>query len=210
MLRLRLAFWSRFMNQTGLFNPLLDLQVSAHSRPAELSPVNLRALTPFQRALLVIDGTVTKFIEAYQLESVETQRLKHERHRLLQTHPTLEATQDALVLQREVQLVGAMTGRLYGLASAIVLLESLPESVQSDLESEHASLGRVLNQHRCESRREILWFGRGRPHQKSDLSMAAEEGEYLIRSYRIIMGGRPVALISEHFPSRLDERPIRD
>lgn len=198
------------MNKRGTFNPLLELQVAEDARPVDLAPVNLRALTPFQRALLVIDGTVTKFIEAYQFEPVETQRLRHDRLRLQQPYLPLEAPENALVLQREVQLVGAMSSRLYSLASAMVLLASLPESIQSDLESEEASLGRVLDQHRSESRREILWFGRGRPDSQNDFPAAAKEREYLIRRYRIIMGGRPVALISEHFPLRLDEGPTHD
>lgn len=51
------------------FDPFADLLSAQASRPLELRPVNLRTLTPFQRALVSIDGTVTKFIEAYTLES---------------------------------------------------------------------------------------------------------------------------------------------
>ena len=43
------------------YDPLIDLPMAQAARPAELGPVNLRTLTPFQRALLVIDGTVRGF-----------------------------------------------------------------------------------------------------------------------------------------------------
>ncbi len=45
------------------------------SRPPELDELDLRTLTPFQRALLVLDGTVTKFIEAYTMEPLDIIRL---------------------------------------------------------------------------------------------------------------------------------------
>jgi hypothetical protein len=47
------------------FTPMSDLFVAQFTRPKHLEQINLRSLTPFQRALLVLDGTVTKFIEAY-------------------------------------------------------------------------------------------------------------------------------------------------
>ena len=59
--------------------------------PAGVSGVNLRALTPFQRALLVIDGTVTKFIEAYVMEPVKVRILGNDWHRLSAGHTWLEA-----------------------------------------------------------------------------------------------------------------------
>ncbi len=46
----------------GDFSPLNELLTAQAAKPAGLSAVNLRVLSPFQRSLLVIDGTVTKFI----------------------------------------------------------------------------------------------------------------------------------------------------
>ena len=42
-------------------DPLEELFIAQFARPAELRPVNLRAISPNQRALLSIDGTVTTF-----------------------------------------------------------------------------------------------------------------------------------------------------
>ena len=43
------------------FDPLSDLLVAQVDKPAHLKAINLRTLTPYQRALLTIDGTVTTF-----------------------------------------------------------------------------------------------------------------------------------------------------
>ena len=52
------------------FDPLSDLLVAQPEKPAHLKDINLRTLTAYQRALLTIDGTVTKFIEAYVMEPI--------------------------------------------------------------------------------------------------------------------------------------------
>ena len=59
----------------SIFDPMNDLLTAQSSRPSHLRRVNLRTLTPFQRALMVIDGTVTKYIEAYMMEPVNVIRL---------------------------------------------------------------------------------------------------------------------------------------
>ena len=57
-----------------------DLFVAQFAKPSDLEEINLSQLTPFQRALLVTDGTVTQFIEAYTLSTVEVVLL-HQRHK---------------------------------------------------------------------------------------------------------------------------------
>ena len=44
------------------FDPFADLMVMQAAKPQHWRPIDLRTLTPFQRALVSIDGTVTKFI----------------------------------------------------------------------------------------------------------------------------------------------------
>ena len=48
-----------------------DLFVAQFAKPSDLEEMNLSQLTPFQRALLTIDGTVTQLIEAYTFSPVE-------------------------------------------------------------------------------------------------------------------------------------------
>ena len=49
------------------FDPFHELLRNPEVRSLSLSNINLRTLTPFQRTLLAIDGTVTKYLETYTL-----------------------------------------------------------------------------------------------------------------------------------------------
>ena len=99
-------------NDADGFDPFRNLFVAQLARPAQLVEINLRTLSPFQRALLVIDGTVTKFIEAYMMEPVEIRRLSQVQRSLLNDHDWLEARQGTNVVAREVMLIGRRSRRM--------------------------------------------------------------------------------------------------
>lgn len=182
------------------FDPLRELLVDPTLRPERVSPVNLRALSPFQRALLVIDGTVTKFIEAYKMEPVDVTKLS-QRPSVLPSHDTrLEADAGESVIVREVFLTGRYSRSVYAYAISLLVPGRLPEELTGDLHVDGTSLGRILLGHRLETRREVLWFGR---EQLDDLPEAVRQhtgDEFVSRTYRIIAGGLPIILISEKFP----------
>jgi chorismate-pyruvate lyase len=189
------------------FDPFRDLFVAQSARPAQLEGVNLRALTPFQRALLVIDGTVTKFIEAYTMEPVETLRLGQERRSLSSDHPWLEAPGGTEVIARQVVLEGVYSRSLYAYATSLVVPDRLPAAIRADLDDANGSLGRILLDRRLETRRDILWYGRERLADPPAALRRYPEGEFLSRTYRIIAGGAPIMLIHEKFPVEPDRFP---
>lgn len=192
------------------FDPLSDLFVAQFARPARLGPVNLRALTPFQRALLVIDGTVTKFIEAYTMEPVDTRRLSQELRELAADHPWLEAPAGTPVIARTVLLRGEYSQTIYAYASSLVVPDRLPAHMSGMLTDPAGSLGRMLQESRMETRREVLWYGREpSPDLPPELRTYAT-GEVIGRTYRILTGGRPVMLINEKFPSLEAGLPTRE
>jgi len=195
------------MGSTTSFDPLTRRFVAQFARPAELGPVNLRALSPFQRALLVIDGTVTRFIEVYTLEPTTTVRIDQVRFHITEDHPWLDVKEGAEVGLRRVFIKGQHSGRLYVYAIASVALDRIPPEVRRRLEVQGESLGKVLNENRMETRREILWYGK---EQVADLPEAVAElsdGAFFSRAYRIIHNGEPIALINEKFPARIEEQP---
>jgi hypothetical protein len=55
------------------FHPFRGIFVAQDQRPGHLEDVDLTRLSPFERALLVIDGTVTRFLEAHTLEPIDVQ-----------------------------------------------------------------------------------------------------------------------------------------
>lgn len=187
-------------NRRTSFDPFGDLLSAQGSRPHDLQPVNLRSITPFQRALVSIDGTVTKFIEAYMLEPVESLLLTQHPQRLLTDHLWLALPAQREVIARQVLLRGRYSATVYAYAVSLLAPERLPQTLLRDLASEPAGIGRVLLNSQIETRREILWYGRERIANLPEAIERDTGNEFLSRTYRIIADGQPVMLINEKFP----------
>jgi chorismate-pyruvate lyase len=178
------------------------------ARPAHLSDVNVRTLTPFHRALLTLDGTVTKFLEAFTFEPVQVRVLAQDVHALSRAEPWLEAPAGTAVLTREVLLESEGSSTLQALAVSIIVIERAPAGFPRGLDAASKGLGQALANSAMETRREILWFGRERverlPAEHRGLIGARA---LLSRTYRVIADGRPLMLINERFPLEDDALP---
>lgn len=188
------------MNRETLFDPLGKLAVASAGRPPGLSAVNLRVLSPFHRCLLVIDGTVTEFIEAYTLEPVAIRLISQEVSSLAESDRWLEAREGTRVALRRVSIEGAYSGTLFVYAVSVIVFGRLPEPVERRLRTPGQGIGRLLNEYELESRREILWFGRERGTDVNREIGREGDDDFVSRSYRIVVGGKPVAMITEKFP----------
>ena len=109
------------MDKSNAFNPMEDLLTAQFALPADLRELNLRTLTPFQRALMVTDGTVTKFIEAYTMEQIEIVRLGQEIRSLTVNNEWLEAEEGSKVLMRQVLLRGKASYTCYAYALSLIM-----------------------------------------------------------------------------------------
>lgn len=185
-------------------DPLEELFIAQFARPAELRPVNLRAITPHQRALLSIDGTVTKYIEATRMEPVRITVVSQENRLLARDDEWLEAPAGTAVIAREVILRGQHSGRFYAFAPSLLVVDRLPEDVQSQLEVHPQGIGRILVEANLETRRDILWYGR---ETITPPPPGADHSGFISRTYRIIAKGKPLMLINEKFPSGDDSLP---
>lgn len=189
------------VNMKDLFDPLGELFIAQFAKPEGLERVNLRALTPFQRALLVIDGTVTKFIEAYTLEPVEIVRLKQAMRTLSAEEPWLEAPAGTAVIARQALLRGEYSHTFYGYAVSLIQPDRLPDNMKRELDEQGGAIGRILLASGAETRREILWYGKEHVTALPDvIRRVIDNNEFLSRTYRIIVAGKPIMLINERFP----------
>lgn len=195
------------MGNAADFDPVNQLSTAPLARPEGLGPLNLRALTPFQRALLVIDGTVTTFIEAYTLEPVDIERVSHVVRPLTEPDPWLEAEAGTMIALRQVLIQGRYSRTLHVFAVSLVAVERLPAVARERLEVEGEGIGRVLAASRLETRREVLWYGRERAADLPEAVRSRCDGEFITRTYRILSAGRPIALISERFPIGAERLP---
>ncbi len=182
------------------FDPMNDLLTAQSSRPDHLRRVNMRTLTPFQRALMVIDGTVTKFIEAYTMEPVNVIRLDQSVRPLDEDHIWLEAKKNTPVSTREVLLRGEYSHTVYAYAVSLILHENLNEKFHTGLDTDGGSIGRLLRNSKMETYREVLWYGRQRFDDLPKPIARLNGTELLSRTYRVITGGQPLMLINENFP----------
>ncbi len=198
------------MDSQDRSDPLGGLPAADFARPADLASVNLRALAPMQRALLVIDGTVTTFLEAYTLEPMTIVRLAHSRGELPADHAWLGAARGTPIVSREVLIDGRYSRTLYVWALSQIVPERLPPGLGERLELEGEGIGRLLAERTVESRREVLWYGREHVAELPEALRGRAGGEFVSRTYRILHGGRPIALIHERFPLESEGSPARD
>jgi len=186
------------------YDPLEDLVVAQSERPESLRPVNLRTLAPYLRVALTIDGTVTKFIEAFTMEPVDIVRIRQEERALDAEHHWLETPAGSVVTARETLLRGRYSRRLYVYATSLIVPARLPEAVNARLEEKESALGRALIASRFETYREVLWYGREEASGLPPECRSLEGKDVLSRTYRIFGEGRPVMLVNEKFPIDCD------
>lgn len=182
------------------FDPAADVFVAQARRPAGLETVDVAGLGPYLRSLLVIDGTVTRFIEAYWLEPVEVRRIAQEELRLGQPEPWLGLAAGDPAIRRRVLLVGAGSGRFFAWADTLIAAARLGPDVRRGLERDGGGLGRILIDTAAETRREGLWFGREQAPARPAEVAALCRGPLLARSYRVVCDGQPLMQITERFP----------
>lgn len=185
------------------FDPAQGLFIAQAERLAGLADIRLDVLSPFLRALLVIDGTVTKFLEAYTLEPIDVHRLHQTTASLTEADPWLDAPAGASMVHRFTVLVGRESDRLYAWAESRIILERLSRSMRAGLDVEREGLGKILLDSAAETRREGLWYGLETRHDLPPEVARRCDGRFVTRAYRVIANGLPLMTITERFPAGL-------
>lgn len=187
------------------FDPARGVFVAMHQRPANLADVNIRTLSAAQRALLVIDGTVTQFLQAYFLEPVIVERLQQQQGESTAFDAQwMQCAPGEPLLRRTVILKGVNSGRLFAWADSTILPGRLSAEMRRGLVDEPAGLGKIIIDSGLETRREGLWFGLEQVDSGA-LPENITEPRWLSRSYRIFAGGQPLMRVTERFPCSMPD-----
>ena len=194
-------------NLTRRFDPLRELFVAQSYKPEHLSEINLRTLTPYQRALLMIDGTVTKFVEAYTMKPVEIIRLSQVKHLLMEDHAWLEAPRNTSVITRKVLLRNQYDTDPLAYAVSLILPQRLSGDIREKLEVQGQGIGRLLLENRMQTYRELLWYGKEHVTRLPEDLHYLRGREFLSRTYRILANGQPLMVITEKFVLDDDRLP---
>lgn len=191
-------------SETFVHTRMKALFTAQEHSPTTSRKINLARLTPFQRGLLVTDGTVTRFIEAYTLLPVEVVLLQQKKQILDTEHIWLKLPAGEEVISRQVILQThsqeASSPTIHTYADSLIVPQRLPQSLLNELESNKQGLGGLLRHSGLETRRELLWCG---IETLSDLPPAIEDldGEtFISRTYRVFVNQEPLMLINEKFP----------
>lgn len=158
-------------------------------------------LSPFQRILLLTDGTITYILQAYCDEPVVMAKLAQASRSADSEVPELGLGPGETLIERRILLCGAETGRTFLHARSLVASDRLPPDIRDSLISGHRPIGDLIHGNRMETFREILVVGRepaGHVGRYFDLDTDAP---MFFRTYRIFSSGQPIALIREQFPA---------
>ena len=181
-----------------------ELFVAQVDRPTTLKDISLNRLSPFQRALLVADGTVTRFIEAYKLIPIEVVLLYQGRRNVDNEHSWLKLQDGDNIIAREVVLQTPGTEcqppKIHAYAVSQIVYERLPHHVVDGVEAGIDGLGALLHHSQLEAHRDLLWWGVERATGMPSCLAHFEGRPLLCRTYRIVADGNPLMLITEKFP----------
>lgn len=190
--------------ETFVHTRMKALFTAQENSPPTLKKINLARLTPFQRGLLVTDGTVTRLIEAYTFLPVEVVLLQQAKHILDTEHIWLKIPAGEEVISRQVILQTHSqeepSPTIHTYADSLIVPQRLPQSLLSELASDKQGLGGLLRHSGLETRRELLWCGM---ETLIDLPPVIEDldGEtFISRTYRVFANQEPLMLINEKFP----------
>jgi chorismate-pyruvate lyase len=185
---------------TTAFDPLPALFAASRDRPAELEATDWQGLDRLSRALLSIDGTVTRFLEAYHDEPMDVTCLEQARVEATDADRWLGLAAGTTVIRRRVCLRGGRTARARAWAESHIAAERLPARLQAAIAESPTGLGQALIEARIESRREGLWCGWQRRETLPFALPGLTGARVLARTYRLYLGGAPLMLITEWFP----------
>ncbi|WP_211531308.1 beta-ribofuranosylaminobenzene 5'-phosphate synthase [Methanocalculus chunghsingensis] len=159
--------------------------------------------SPFQKVLLGTDGSVTHLLSlAVERDIGVVTRLQEVVAADRRIAAILKIREGDPVNHRIVDLGEGEDGRPLIYAISYTPLERLAPEIASDLMKADIPIGRILKQHRVESRREILSIGSYPADDHLASVFGILPGEPLLsRMYRIIHKDAPLMAITEIFPS---------
>ena len=169
-------------------------------------------LSPMQKFLLGTDGSVTQILEAITGNPVVIETLMQ---KIIDADPAtaerLGIDQGDPVNYRIVAIKTAAGREVLIYAISYTPIGRLSPEFKDDLMKADIPIGRIIQNHRIEARREILTAGVAPASEETGriFSLCGRE-PLLSRQYRIIHDGKPLIFIEEHFPYNrfIDERRV--
>jgi chorismate-pyruvate lyase len=173
--------------------------MSAIDTLGNLNVLGISSLPPLQRILLITDGTLTEILEAYFCERISLVKLSQRVIAATTSDTLLDPIPGESLIERKILLQGERTGTNYVYAESLVAVDRLPSAFREGLNS-HTPLGRLWLEHRLETFKQMHEVHCQPADGLCHYFEHAEPEPLLVRTYRVLSGGRVVMVISEYFP----------
>jgi len=167
-------------------------------------------LSALQKILLGTDGSVTQLLESATGHPVAVRTREQEIvHADALAAERLGVAPGDAVNHRIVELLDATTGKVLVYAKSQTPVARLAPEFKDDLMRADIPIGRIIERHHIEARREIL-TAQVTPDDTGGVFSICKNEPLLMRQYRIIHGGKPLIFIQEQFPYNqfLDKRRV--
>ncbi len=164
------------------------------------SQIDPSKLGPFQKILLIADGTLTNLLEAFLNEPIGVVKLSEKIVSITADILPLEIKAGTEVLERQILLQGKTSQRNWLYADSIIVLERLEEKFREKLIKSHTPIGKLWREHKTETFKEIVTYDRELAGSLSDYFEIKREDKLLSRTYRVFSSRQPVMTIIEKFP----------
>lgn len=165
--------------------------------------LDIAALPPIVRTLLVTDGTVTKTLEAYFWEPIQVEQMGQRVAPLDKDIKQMGLSAGDDVLLRDVSISGTRSGDVYAYATSVLNISHLPEDVRNQLIAGTIGIGELLRDKGLETYRQVIDMYRELKTEVIPGSKGQYCGELICRTYLIHIDNDPVIQVTEKFPYRL-------
>jgi chorismate-pyruvate lyase len=157
-------------------------------------------LSPFQKILLIADGTLTNILEALLNEPIGVVKLSEKRVLITEDIQPLEIKAGTEVLEREILLQGKTSHQNWLYADSIIVLERVEKQFRDKLIKSHIPIGKLWQQHKTETFKEIVTYAQEQAEDLSEYFDIKTEDKLFSRTYRVFSNHKPVMMITEKFP----------
>ena len=168
--------------------------------------LDIAAMPPIVRTLLVTDGTVTKTLEAYFWEPIVITQLGQQVEPLAEDLEDMDCKKGEEVLRRNVSISGEESADIYAYATSILNLNALPEDVSKQLVLGKIGIGELLRDKGLETYRQVVDIYREINEEVLPGSSCTYCGELICWTYHIHLNHIPVIQVTEKFPYRLYQK----
>ncbi|WP_349648714.1 chorismate pyruvate-lyase family protein [Candidatus Parabeggiatoa sp. HSG14] len=157
-------------------------------------------LSPFQKILLIADGTLTNILEVFLNEPIGVIKLSEEIISVTEDILPLEIKVGTEVMKRQILLQGKISQQNWLYANSMIVLKRVEEKFRKKLIESHIPIGKLWVKHKTETFKEIVNYAKEPAGYLSDYFEIKEADKLLSRTYRVFSNRQPVMMITEKFP----------